>query len=187
MPLPDFKILSSASISHECIIHNIHTFHTAIDFVHHLPYARNTKRNEPTILLTDRCGTCSTKHAFLKRLADENEVPGLHLIVGIFKMKAANTPQVKSILDRYSLDYLPEAHTYLKYYGQIYDYTKSPSFDFEDDLIEEVEIAPEEITEYKIIYHRTYIEEWLSANKQIPYSLSELWAIREECIKALSN
>lgn len=103
-------------------------------------------------------------------------------------MNGKNTPKIKSVLENHNLEYIPEAHNYLKFKNQILDFTKRSSSenDFINDLLEEIEIEPHQINQFKIEFHRNYLKNWLDQNPQIPYSLDELWKIREECIEALS-
>lgn len=186
---PDFDIKSMGQISKEFTDRNIVTFKQASLFIKQLAYGRNADKNNLATVFTDNCGTCSTKHALLKRLADENEFEKVKLIVGLFKMNKKNTPQVSSTLQKYNLEYIPEAHCYLKFEDQIIDLTKlnSKPTDFLDELIEEIEIIPEQITDFKVNYHKNYLASWLDKNKQINLSLNDLWKIREECIQKLSD
>ena len=186
---PDFDIKSMGQISKEFTDRNIVTFKQASLFIKQLAYGRNADKNNLATVFTDNCGTCSTKHALLKRLADENEFEKVKLIVGLFKMNKKNTPQVSSTLQKYNLEYIPEAHCYLKFEDQIIDLTKlnSKPTDFLDELIEEIEILPEQITDFKVNYHKNYLASWLDKNKQINLSLNDLWKIREECIQKLSD
>lgn len=186
---PDFDIKSMGQISKEFTDRNIVTFKQASLFIKQLAYGRNADKNNLATVFTDNCGTCSTKHALLKRLADENEFEKVKLIVGLFKMNKKNTPQVSSTLQKYNLEYIPEAHCYLKFEDKIIDLTKlnSKPTDFLDELIEEIEIIPEQITDFKVNYHKNYLASWLDKNKQINLSLNELWEIREECIQKLSD
>lgn len=186
---PDFDIKSMGQISKEFTDRNIVTFKQASLFIRQLAYGRNAEKNNLATVFTDNCGTCSTKHALLKRLADENEFEKVKLIVGLFKMNKKNTPQVSSTLQKYNLEYIPEAHCYLKFEDKIIDLTKlnSKPTDFLDELIEEIEIIPEQITDFKVNYHKNYLASWLDKNKQINLSLNELWEIREECIQKLSD
>ena len=186
---PDFDIKSMGQISKEFTDRNIVTFKQASLFIKQLAYGRNADKNNLATVFTDNCGTCSTKHALLKRLADENEFEKVKLIVGLFKMNKKNTPQVSSTLEKYNLEYIPEAHCYLKFEDKIIDLTKlnSKPTDFLDELIEEIEILPEQITDFKVNYHKNYLASWLDKNKQINLSLNELWEIREECIQKLSD
>lgn len=186
---PNFDIKSTERISKEFVERDILTFNQAILFIRQLAYGRNEDKSNLTSVFTDNCGTCSTKHALLKRLADENHFEKIKLIVGLFKMNEKNTPEISATLSQYKLKYIPEAHCYLKFEDQILDFTKinSKSTDFFDDLIEEIEISPEQITDYKVNYHKNYLINWLDNNKKLNLSLNDIWKIREQCIQDLAN
>jgi hypothetical protein len=181
---PDFEINASAPVSRAFKKLNLHTFHQAANHVSSLPYQRNLNKEDLLTLLDDHCGTCSTKHALLKQLADEHQFEGLNLVLSIFKMNAGNTPKVARTLTAYDLEYVPEAHTYLKYMDKIIDYTGS-GFDpanYEHDVLVEKVIAPNQITDFKVAYHRSFLSQWLQENETIAYSLDKIWEIREQCI-----
>lgn len=186
---PDFQIISSDAISTEFVNRNILTFSQAALFVRQLPYGRNSNKNDLTTVFLDNCGTCSTKHALLKQLAYENNCNELRLTVGLFKMNGENTAAIATTLEQHNLQYIPEAHCYLKYNDLILDYTKSNSkpSDFIDDLIEEMEIAPNQITDYKVAYHKNYLTDWLDKTERLHLTLDELWTIREQCIQDLAD
>jgi hypothetical protein len=63
----------------------------------------------------------------------------------------------------------------------------STSDDFVNDLLEEISVAPEQVADYKVAYHRNFLERWLEENPKTPYSLDELWSIREQCIRDLHD
>jgi hypothetical protein len=68
------------------------------------------------------------------------------------------------------------------------DFTRwnaSPA-DFINDLMEEVEIRPGQIADFKVGYHKNYLKQWLDEHPQISFSLEEIWKIREACILDLS-
>jgi len=184
----NFNINSDEEISRLFKQNHCSDFFSASEFVRNLPYRRNLNKDNLATVFTENCGTCSTKHALLKKLAGENNQPDFKLILGIFRMNGENTPKIKSVLKNYDLEYIPEAHNYLKFKNQILDFTKKNSSenDFINDLLEEIEIEPHQINQFKIKFHRNYLKNWLAENPQIPFSLEELWKIREECIKALS-
>ena len=186
---PSFSILPKGEISNAFLERNITSFYEACLFIGDLPYGRNSNINRLVDLFEEQCGTCSTKHALLKLLAEENNFNGLRLILGMYKMNAINSPKLKVILEQNKLDYLPEAHCYLIYNNQIIDHTnnKSKLTDFSDDFLGEIEINVDEITDLKVTYHKNYLKDWLSKNQLIKYTLSEIWDIREQCIKSLSN
>lgn len=183
----NFKIQSTQKISSLFRERNIHDFNAAADYIRQLPYKRNQDKYDVATLFADGCGTCSTKHAVLKLLASENGRTGVQLMLGIFKMKAADKPRIRKTLEQYGLEYMPEAHNYLRIDGVIADYTWPYNIDFSKDLLAEEEIRLDQITAYKVTHHRTFLKNWLDENKAIPYNLEELWAIREQCIRDLAG
>jgi hypothetical protein len=185
----DFDILPCGPVSNKFRDRNIFTFRDAAVFVQQLPYARNTNKLDITTVLTENCGTCSTKHALLKVLAEENNFAGLKLVMGLFKMNGRNTSSVQDTLQQHNLDYIPEAHCYLKYDNTILDYTR-PSFkpdNYINDLLQETEITAGQITDFKIAYHKNFLAEWLDKNRTIEKTPEEIWKIREQCIRDLQN
>ena len=184
----NFNITSDQEISQLFKQNHCFDFLSASEFVRNLPYRRNLNKDNLATIFTDNCGTCSTKHARLKTSAEENNQADFKLILGIFRMNGENTPKIKLVLENHNLEYIPEAHNYLKFKNQILDFTKKNSSenDFINDLLEAIEIEPHQINQFKIEFHKNYLKNWLIENPQIPYSLDELWKIREECIKTLS-
>lgn len=185
----NFEIQANGPVSEACIRRHLYTFGQAAANVRQLHYGRNADKNSILCVFTDNRGTCSTKHALLKRLADENQIDDCKLMVGMLKMHKTNTPQVAPILAAAHLDYIPEAHCYLKIEDQRIDFTKE---DFNPlamvgDLIEEIEIAPEQITDFKNKYHQNHLKTWLQSQPQIQHSFDALWNIREQCIQAISD
>ncbi len=187
--LLDFKIESSDEISAQFLKREIFSFRDAARFIQNLDYGRNSDKNNLKAVFTENKGTCSSKHALLKSLAVENGFYGIQLTIGIFRMNGTNTPKIKDRLLKYDIDFIPEAHTYLKYRGQYFDYTRTGSSaeDFLDDLLFEVEIQPNEIGEQKIEIHQTFLNNWVDKNSELKYSAKEIWDIREECIADLSK
>jgi hypothetical protein len=196
----NFEINSNDEISQLFLKNGCSDFHSASEFVRNLPYQRNLNKDNLATVFIDGCGTCSTKHAILKILAEENNQTDFKLILGIFRMNGNNTPKIKTVLETLrpfdklrtgqsdNLEYIPEAHNYLKFKNQILDFTKKNSSenDFIYDLLEETEIQPHQINQFKIEFHKNYLRKWLVENPKIPFSLEELWKIRELCIQALS-
>jgi hypothetical protein len=101
-------------------------------------------------------------------------------------MNGVNTPAVKAVLDRYKLEYILEAHTYLCYAGNRFDFTH-PGLNeklWENDILIEIAIDADQIGDWKREYHKSVLIDWIKRDK-IPYTLDEIWKIREECIKAM--
>ena len=185
----DFQITSSKSISEFLKNLGIINFSEACLWVQNLPYKRNHDKQNPLCIVEDSGGTCSTKHAFLKILAEENNENQIQLILGIFSMNAENTPKIKKVLEKYHLKEMPEAHNYLKLNEEILDLTRknSSAKDFENDLFEETEIAANQITDFKVQHHQKFLQKYLVEHPGIHYSLKDFWEIREECIFALQQ
>lgn len=165
---------------------DIHSFSEAMNYVKNLPYGRNSNWEDFTLVLKEKRGTCSSKHALLKSLADENDHPEIQLMLGIFKMNGINTPKAKETLEKSGLDYIPEAHNYLKINAGIYDCTteNSSEINFVEDLMDEIEINPEDVSSKKIEIHQNFLKNWCKEND---HDFEKIWLIREQCILDLSS
>ncbi len=162
-------------------------FAGAAAYISRLPYRRNRDKTQPATVLAEHCGTCSTKHALLYALAAEHGRREVVLMLGIFKMKADSTPRISATLRRHGLDYIPEAHNYLRIHGEIADYTWPDAPDFSKDLLIEQEILPAQITDFKVDFHQAFLRSWLRENPAVPYTPEALWVIREQCIRDLAG
>ena len=163
---------------------------SAAQYLCDLPYGRNSKPHDPLIVLAEARGTCSTKHALVRRLAMEQGID-LALVLGIYEMTGRNTPGVGAVLRQHGLSSLPEAHCYLRRKGRRVDITRNfsgPSSQPILDFLHEEEIGPDQITHYKIAVHKNFLQGCLANNHSLSgFSLDQLWAIREECIATLSQ
>lgn len=171
------EIVESGLVSWDDLVRSVRRFH----------YGRNANREDVTLVWRERKGTCSSKYAFLKHVAALNGWNQVQLFMGIYKMNGTNTPGVEKVLAEHQINYIPEAHCYLKVNGEPLDCT-SVNADFDricPDLLEEQEIEPHQVAEYKVTEHRKFLEKWLNESS-LNLSFSELWAIREECITQLS-
>jgi hypothetical protein len=185
--LPEHRLTASGDASAELLALGLEDYRAAARFVHQLPYGRNADRANFRLLLPERRGTCSTKHALLAALAIEQRL-AIRLTLGIYEMRERNTPGIGAVLEKHGLTSVPEAHCYLIYNGTRIDVTRaavSPTEPVAHFLHEET-IAPEQIGEYKIAMHRAWMREWVA--RQMPHrNWEEIWRIREECIAALSE
>jgi hypothetical protein len=186
--LSNFIIHSKEELSQKLMACGISNFDSAITYIKNLPYGRNTNRSDYTLVLKEQKGTCSTKHAFLSEIAKQNEFPNVKLFLGIYKMCEENTQGVNSILQKWKLSYLPEAHCYLKINNVILDVTRNStsSRSFENSILTEEEIEPYQIGGYKINQHQLYLKQWITA-KSVRYNFETVWGIREACIKSLTQ
>ncbi|MHB8380800.1 MAG: hypothetical protein ACYDC3_00465 [Candidatus Binataceae bacterium] len=188
--LPDRALENAGKITAAFGSADLRDFRAAARYVHALPYGRNSSRTDALVVLRERRGTCSTKHALLARLALEQRLE-IALVIGIYRMNERNTPGVGRVLAASGLEYIPEAHCYLRYLADRIDVTReiagAPAEPIARFLYEE-EIAPEQIGDYKIALHQRWMREWL-ASPDAPRGLGpdELWKIREACIAALGS
>lgn len=185
--IPNFNLAAGGTLSNYCILHDIKTFHKAIKYISQLDYGRS-KLAYPNNILEDKKGTCSTKHAFIKELAEENNIRSLKLQMCIYPMSEENTPGVGKVLERYKLDYILESHVYLSYDEERFDFTfpDRSEMKWENDILIETEIDIDQILDYKIMYHKNILLDWIERDK-LDFNLKEIWQIRESCITALQT
>ena len=162
------------------------SYRSAARHLHELPYGRNADRANFRLVLSERRGTCSTKHALLAALALEQNLP-VSLRIGIYDMTEANTPGVGRVLAAHGLRSIPEAHCYLSYAGRRVDITRSgvSALRSIDRFHEEWTIEPSQIGAHKLALHHHYLRGGLRERRDLSLSLEELWRIREACILAL--
>lgn len=195
---PDhFKIIFSVKQQHFNSIDNLtslvkekgmNNWSELIEFTQKLTYGRNENREDFSLVMKENKGTCSSKHAFLKKIAELNNFENVKLILGMYRMNNVNTPKIGDSILKHQLEYIPEAHCYLKLNNKRIDITNSNS-DIENligDILEEIEIEPEQVNTFKVDYHKKYLQHWMNEN-EIKMSFEELWKIREDCIKKLEE
>ncbi|WP_405206203.1 hypothetical protein [Aquimarina sp. LLG6339-5] len=184
----DFEINSNDELSNLIIKKGISSWAQLVLFIKHLPYGRNANRIDSKLVILEQKGTCSSKHALLKRIANLNGRNDIDLIIGIYKMNSINTPDIGNILLENHLNYIPEAHTYLRYKNQTIDATSAVS-DFKkiaNDIIVEKSIEPLQVGDFKINYHQKFIQSWI-IEEESHFSFEKIWKIREQCIQNLSQ
>ena len=163
-------------------------FETLIEKVKNIPYGRNANRYDFSLVLSENKGTCSSKHAFLKDFADNNRIENVKLYIGIFKMNETNTPKLGDLLSNNKIKYIPEAHCYLKINQVPVDVTTVDSFydKIKQDIVEEIEITPNQVSDFKVTYHKAFLKNWIKETNQ-NNTFEEIWEIREQCISKLSE
>lgn len=167
---------------------SIHYWSDLIEYIRQLPYGRNQNREDFSLVLKEGKGTCSSKHAFLKKIADLNGIENVKLIMGVYKMNPLNSPKTGRTIPESGLDYIPEAHCYLKLGNRRFDVMSPDSHfrHFENDLLEEVEIEPEQVNVFKVEFHKSFLKRWIAATP-VHLDFEQVWAVREQCIKKLGE
>jgi hypothetical protein len=137
------------------------------------PYGRYSERSRWNLVLTEGCGTCSTKHALLAVLAREQDLD-VDLILAMFEMDAANRPGVGAVLEKHGLRSVPEAHCFLRRQGIP---AQQPSGRAQtlhsrgDNL--------DQIGDYKVMMHLAFVARWLTQLGRNDLDIEQLWQIRE--------
>lgn len=168
--------------------HGVDHFSEALEWTHQLPYSRNSDRADYTLIFSEGCGTCSTKHAALAALCRENGIEA-QLQVAICKLDTELDPNVASFLDELGVGFFPEAHCYLRYADRDIDAT------FPDQLptlkakvLQSFPIEPEQIGQHKLTLHHEFLAYWLVEQKlDKRFTFDEVWRLREEWIASLSS
>lgn len=159
---------------------------TLLDWVRNQPYGRNSDRTDYKLVIEEKKGSCSTKHALVKAVALENNWDDVDLYIGFFFMDAFMFPKLKEIFEENNIEGIPEAHTFLVIDGEYFDISGLSTPVEEDQIVDEFEIQPEGIGDLKISVHKGFIEEW-AEDEKINLPVDQLWTIREACIAKLSQ
>lgn len=160
----------------------------AICYVHRIPYGRNSDFNNFHLVLEEGCGTCSTKHALLAALAEEQQFP-IELMTGLMEITAKKFPVLTSLFKKYPLIVgFVETHCYLSYQGERIDVTFPAKITYpkSSDFLKEWRITPRDIGDKKVKLHQEEMKLWIAKNN-IPYTFEEIWRMREESIDQLSK
>src|SRR5215831_16279263 len=143
-------------------IAGIHDFAGAARHVRALPYGRIADRKKLWLVLEEARGTCTTKHALLAELAREQWID-VQLTLGIYEMSERNTPGVGRVLSAYGLEYIPEAHCYLRHQSGRIDVTGVPAgAEPIDHFLHEEPITLDQIGAYKQELHQRLLRDWIS-------------------------
>ena len=155
----DYKLVSKDELTATIKDSGIKTWNELIQFIKELPYGRNSNRTEFRLVIIEKKGSCRSKHALLKKIADLNGIQNVKLVLGIYKMNQQNTPNIGNVLLENDIEFMPEAHCYLKIDEKRIDITTNNSdFDkIERDILNELEIEPEqELRNLKLTITRSF-------------------------------
>ncbi|MBT5954162.1 hypothetical protein HOG98_05525 [bacterium] len=178
--IPKILLKNSGPLSKQCISQGFKNFQEVSNYIQYLPYGRIDKATDLIDVLSEKKGTCSSKHAFLGKLADELNL-NIKCVTGIYMMSKKNTPGIGNTLKINKLDAIPEAHCFLKYKQKYFDLTNSHSGK-PLNFIQIKLFSPNEIAISKTDFHKSYISNWA---KKLDRNTKDIWKIRENCIKSL--
>jgi hypothetical protein len=187
-PFFSWPFNASGPVSNALRAMGIENFGQALEWVHSLPYKRNSDRANYILIFSELKGTCSTKHAALAALGLENGFP-IKLQMAICKLDTKLEPKVLPLLNKLKCDFFPEAHCFLQYEDQQIDITfpdQSPHLRME--ILELHTIKSEDIGDYKLSIHQEYLKKWLHIKGlDYKFSFEEIWQMREKWIHLLSS
>lgn len=189
MSLPQFELQGSGKFTVCFREYGITDFHAACEWVKNLPYGRNSNREDLSLIFSEKQGTCSSKHAVLAAVAEENGQAEIELIAGIFLMSPETHPVLTSFFEGKPYTAIPECHAYLRYQGNRYDFTdntNSMAF-IAPKIVREQRMEPHQVADWKVMIHTHYIGGWLKRNPGIDMSVEAIWADREACIALFEN
>ena len=184
----DYKLRSKDKLTKLAKSKGIETWNELTEFIKNLPYGRNKNRTDFGLVLSEQKGTCSSKHALLKNIADLNNIPNIELVIGIYRMTELNTPKIGTELTDNSIEFIPEAHCYLKINENRIDFTSEQSEfkKIEEDIIQEKLIEPNQVANFKVDYHKNFLKNWLNETKS-KFGFDQIWRIRQKCIENLTE
>jgi hypothetical protein len=182
--LLNFQISSTEAISRLFTEIGIVDFYGACSYVQNLQYGRISDVNELKLVVHEGKGTCSSKHALLGRLAEENNQLEVEVIMGLFLMSPETHPVLTDFFKNKPYSVIPEAHCYLRYKGIRYDFTSNSDnmSRIERKIVREQRIEPHQTGEWKVKIHQEYLAKWLNRHLELEMTLQELWEEREKCI-----
>lgn len=184
---PDARLEATGDASRRLLDRGMTDLQDAVRYVRDLPYGRTEDRSDFLSVLDEGVGTCSTKHALLAHICEQQGIDEIQLMLGIYEMNEANTPGVGEALAGHGLEYIPEAHCYLTYEDDRFDFTRADDgAEPVDRFLAEESIRPAQIGDYKAERHRDFLAGWIDSNG-MELNLDELWQIREACIERLSR
>ncbi len=184
---PNARLKATDEASRRLLDQGLTDLQDAVRYVRDLPYGRTANRGDYLSVLNEGVGTCSTKHALLSHICEHQGIDEVQLTLGIYEMNEDNTPGVGEVLAGYGLEYIPEAHCYLTYEDDRFDFTRADDgAEPIDRFLAEEPICPAQIGEYKVERHRDFLAGWIDSTA-VEMSLDDLWQIREACIEALSS
>ena len=183
----DFRLLPKHVFGSAFRQNGIRSFREAVEYVRALPYGRPQRLPHALAVLEEKRGTCSSKHALLKALADEHGYSQIELVYCLFLMTSTNTPAVNAVLDAGPLSAIPEAHLHLRWAGENIDAT-SASIHVDRLLQDRLHQRIMRLSEVpaKSAWHKKDLQTWLHEHAPT-VSLAAAWQQREHAIALLAH
>ncbi|MGF1460488.1 MAG: hypothetical protein ACFBSG_15860 [Leptolyngbyaceae cyanobacterium] len=162
--LPNITLQSHGVVSEQFLQRDLKTFYEACHWTKNLPYGKNSNNEDSLILFEEGCGTCTTKHGAIARLAQEHNLP-IYKKLGFYRLNDEIVTGVDSILAAYGLDFIPQIHCFLVYENCRVDLTegncngKNKTIEDYDYIVQvEPDLSAGEHQAYYLEYLRRYAD-----------------------------
>jgi hypothetical protein len=190
MVFPDKPISNVGPISAKFLSLGIHSFSDACRYVHVLPYGYNTDRDDLMILFKENKGTCTTKHAVIATLAEEQSLPIVKNI-GIYRMSEEIVTGTNEILAKFHLPYVPMIHCFLVYGEFRVDLSEGNNNGKNrpiEDFLYTQQVDPNISAKDEYFLYRRALEEQILKRKEMAeVDIRQILLAREEGLKKLES
>lgn len=161
-------------------------FHQVVKLVHHFGYKRISNLDDLSLVLEEKVGTCSSKHGYLKALAEENNQNEIKLKCAYFEFQSKFMPQLKKDFEKLGLTSELEGHCYLSYHNHVLDITTDKLdytmfIDYKDLLVVD-DLPSNECGHIKQKRHEKLFKEWCQDQG---VDFEKAWDLRWRVIKEL--
>ncbi len=112
--LPDIVIQLRGPISNILLEREIASFQAACRYVKAMPYSSNSNNEDSLVLFEENCGTCTTKHGAIARLAAELGLE-VYKNLGFYRLNDEIVTGVNAIIQPFGLSFIPQIHCFLRY------------------------------------------------------------------------
>jgi hypothetical protein len=185
---PDARITDAGEVSKAFRDLGITSLQEACRYVHALPYGYNANPDDLMSLVTEKMGTCTTKHAVIATLAQELALP-IRKHVGVYAMTEDVVTGTDELLAEFGLPYIPMLHCFLVYEHFRVDLTEGnrngKNRSIEEFLyVEQVEPNISSKDEY-LLYRKALQEVILKRSELEGVDLKRILHAREKGLKLL--
>lgn len=170
--LPDTILQARGPMAEKFLQRGIKTFHEACRWTKQLPYAVNSTSEDSLILFEENCGTCTTKHGAIARLAQEHSLP-VHKNLGFYRLNDEIVTGVNALLQPYGLDFIPQIHCFLAYQNYRIDLTEG-NCNGKNKTIEDCDFVIEVSPDLSRTQHQDYYLKFLQRYRALSLQLTPL-------------
>ncbi len=166
MQIPNHEFSGTSDTTIQFINLGINSLHNAIEYVCNLPYAqlgpKLAELVDYTKVLPEKCGTCSAKNALIVTLGNDIGIPFV-LGSAIYPLTTETFPELKNILKKYNMPYIPESHNFIIFNNKFLDIT----FPYKAKIIPKnalqqiSAIKVDELLYTKSVWYPKFLAEWM--------------------------